>query len=289
LTHGSFQADLRSASRQCLDLCDPAAKCAAVSQLWADYQAGLVRPDPGRPAHPIGPPGRPPRPALVEASKVPRRRLGSTAGRGALVHAIAHIEFNAINLALDAVYRFRDMPEAYYGDWLSVAADEARHFRLLQDRLQAFGMDYGDLPAHNGLWEMAEKTADSCLVRMALVPRVLEARGLDVTPGMIERLQAAGDDETVRALRVILDEEERHVAIGTHWFRHCCLGQGLDPDATFLSLLESRYSGSVRGPFNLQARYRAGFSRAEMQALMGPRPAGAEDGITNRRSGSRPR
>jgi uncharacterized ferritin-like protein (DUF455 family) len=260
---------LYAASRHCLNLRSPAEKCTAVERLWADYQAGSVHPDPDCPVDPIAAPGRPSRPVLVDASKVPRRRLGSAAGRAALVHAIAHIEFNAINLALDAVYRFRDMPDAYYGDWLSVAADEARHFRLLRDRLGAFGAAYGDLPAHNGLWEMAEKTADSCLVRMALVPRVLEARGLDVTPGMIERLQAAGDPETVAALRVILDEEVRHVAIGTHWFRHCCEEQGLQPEATFLALLESRYGSSVRGPFNLQARYRAGFSREEMQALMG--------------------
>jgi uncharacterized ferritin-like protein (DUF455 family) len=183
------------------------------------------------------------------------------------VHAIAHIEFNAINLALDAVYRFRGMPGRYYEDWLSVAADEARHFQLLQDRLAALGRAYGDFPAHNGLWEMAEKTADSCLVRMALVPRVLEARGLDVTPGMIERLTAVGDLETVAVLRVILAEEVRHVAIGTHWFRHCCAQQGLEPSATFLALLESRHSGAVRGPFNLQARYAAGFSADEMERL----------------------
>jgi uncharacterized ferritin-like protein (DUF455 family) len=263
-----MQTGLHAASRQCLDLCDPARKCAAVSQLWVDYQAGSVRPDPDCPAEAIGPPGRPSRPVLVDPSQVPRRRLGSAAGRAALVHAIAHIEFNAINLALDAVYRFRDMPDTYYGDWLSVAAEEARHFQLLQDRLNDYGVAYGDLPAHNGLWEMAEKTADSCLVRMALVPRVLEARGLDVTPGMIERLETAGDPETVAVLEVILEEEVRHVAIGTHWFRHCCVAQGLDPEPTFLSLLRSRYGGSVRGPFNLEARYRAGFSREEMQALM---------------------
>jgi len=216
---------------------------------------------------PIGPPGRPPRPELVDASKVPRRRLGGDAGRAALVHAVAHIEFNAINLAMDAVYRFRGMPLAYYADWLSVAADEAHHFQLLQERLQAFGMEYGDLPAHNGLWEMAEKTADSCLVRMALVPRVLEARGLDVTPGMIQRLRAAGDHATVSALEVILEEEVRHVAIGTRWFRYCCGRRGLDPASTFLDLLKSRYGGVPRGPFNLEARYEAGFSRAEMKAL----------------------
>jgi len=258
---------LLEASRQCLALSDPAAKCGAVSELWAAYRRGAVALDPDYPVEPIRSPGRPAQPRLVDASRVPRRRLGSSGGRAALVHAIAHIEFNAINLALDAVCRFRGMPGAYYADWLSVAADEARHFDLLDRRLRAMGVAYGDLPAHNGLWEMAEKTADSCLVRMALVPRVLEARGLDVTPGMIERLKAVDDHETVAAFQTILDEEVRHVAIGTRWFHYCCAEEGLDPDATFLALLDTRYSGVVRGPFNLEARYRAGFSVDEMEAL----------------------
>jgi uncharacterized ferritin-like protein (DUF455 family) len=258
---------LFEASRHCLALSDPADKCGAVSDLWAAYRRGAIAADPGCPLEPIGSPGRPERPLLVDPSRVPRRRLGSTGGRSALVHAVAHIEFNAINLALDAVYRFRDMPGAYYADWLSVAADEARHFNLLERRLRSMGVAYGDLPAHNGLWEMAEKTADSCLVRMALVPRVLEARGLDVTLGMIERLKAVDDLETVAALQTILDEEVRHVAIGTRWFHYCCAQEGLDPDVTFLELLETRYGGSVRGPFNLEARYRAGFSVDEMEAL----------------------
>jgi len=263
------QAGLFASSRHCLTLADPAAKCDAVAALWAALQAEELLADDEVEPEPIGPPGRPLRPRLVDPSQVPRRRLGSADGRAALVHAVAHIEFNAINLALDAVYRFRGMPEAYYRDWLSVANDEAHHFRLLQERLRAMGLAYGDLPAHNGLWEMAEKTADSCLARMALVPRVLEARGLDVTPGMIDRLQNAGDHETAAALRVILQEEIRHVAIGTRWFRYCCALQGLDPHDMFLDLLESRYGGSVRGPFNLEARYEAGFSEEEMRALAG--------------------
>ena len=259
--------DLFAASRSCLELSEPTAKCAAVRQLWATCGGGAFELDAGCPVEAIGPPGRPDQPPLVEPSRLPRRRLGSAEGRGALIHAVAHIEFNAINLALDAVYRFRAMPRAYYVDWLSVAADEARHFHLMQDRLHDLGMAYGDLPAHNGLWEMAEKTADSCLVRMALVPRVMEARGLDVTPGMIGRLRAVGDRETVAALEIILAEEVRHVAIGTHWFGHCCSLEGLDPEVTFLSLLKTHYGGAVRGPFNLQARLRAGFTAAEMQAL----------------------
>ena len=248
-------------------LSDPAAKCAAVRDFAAAFAEGQVRQDPDCPLLPIGPPGRPERPLLVAPSQVPRRRLGSRDGRAALVHAVAHIEFNAINLALDAIYRFRDMPAAYYADWLSVAVDESRHFALVQQRLESLGRRYGDLPAHNGLWEMAEKTADSCLQRMALVPRVLEARGLDVTPGMIRRLAAVGDHDTVAVLEVILEEEVRHVAIGTRWFRHCCGAAGLEPGSTFLDLLRAHYANLPRGPFNLDARLAAGFSKSEMEAL----------------------
>jgi uncharacterized ferritin-like protein (DUF455 family) len=254
---------------RCLAVCDPAEKCDAVLAFAGAADAGLLERETGGGPKAISEPGRPDRPELVDPVRVPRRRLGSAAGRAALVHAIAHIEFNAINLALDAVYRFRDMPPDYHLDWLSVAADEARHFRLLSNRLKEMGYAYGDFPAHNGLWEMAKKTAGSCLERMALVPRVLEARGLDVTPGMIERLSAAGDDRTVAALEVILDEEVRHVEIGTRWFRHCCALEGRDPVKTFLDLLRRYYSGLPRGPFNLEARYRAGFTKEEMAALEG--------------------
>jgi len=253
--------------KHCLSLSAPESKCAAVAALAAASKSGALEWDPHTPVEPIAAPGRPSLPELVEASRVPRRRLGSEAGRAALVHAIAHIEFNAINLALDAAYRFRNMPPEFYQDWLSVAVDEARHFGLLQNRLLEMGSEYGAFPAHNGLWEMAVKTADRCLVRMALVPRVLEARGLDVTPGMIDRLSAVGDTDTVAALEVILAEEVRHVAIGTRWFRYCCEQDGLDPLDTFLDLLKSHFPGSLRGPFNLKARYEAGFSEQEMAAL----------------------
>ena len=230
--------------------------------------AGEFEYDPHATLNPIVEAGRPDKPELIEPSKLPRRRLGSEAGRAALVHAITHIEFNAINLALDAVYRFRDMPGQYYLDWVSVAADEARHFQMLNSRLQAMGFGYGDFPAHNGLWEMAQRTADDCLKRMALVPRVLEARGLDVTPAMIERLEAAGESETVRVLRIILEEEVRHVEIGSHWFKNCCDQQGLEPEATFLDLLKAYFDGSLRGPFNIPARMRAGFTQREMDGIV---------------------
>jgi len=259
---------LFEASACCLALADPQEKCSAVSALAGAVERGDFLWDTEVPVKPIIAPGRPSKPELVEPSQVPRRRLGSESGRAALVHAIAHIEFNAINLALDAVYRFRGMPEQYYLDWISVAQDEARHFLLLQSRLMQMSCHYGDFPAHNGLWEMAEKTADSCLVRMALVPRVLEARGLDVTPGMIERLRSVGDEATIAALDVILAEEVRHVAVGTHWFNFCCEQENRPPEETFLELLRSRFSGSIRGPFNLEARAEAGFTAVEMDALM---------------------
>ena len=256
------------ASANCLALADPQLKCSAVSALADSVEQGEFEWDTAFPLEVIAAPGRPPRPELVDPSRVPRRRLGSDEGRAALVHAIAHIEFNAINLALDAVYRFREMPNQYYLDWISVAQDEARHFLMLHARLEQLGRRYGDFPAHNGLWEMAEKTADSCLVRMALVPRVLEARGLDVTPGMIQRLRSVGDQETIAVLEVILKEEVRHVAIGTHWFNFCCEAESKNPLETFLEILQSRFTGSIRGPFNLEARARAGFTSDEMKALI---------------------
>lgn len=255
------------ALRACLDQSDPQAKCEAVDQAWATARDAGWDLDSGESVTATLPPGRPPRPVLVAPGEVPRRRLGHPEGRAALVHAIAHIEFNAINLALDAAWRFRDMPPDFSKDWLSVAVDESRHFRMLQARLQALGCTYGDYPAHNGLWEMAEKTAHSVLERMALVPRVLEARGLDVTPGMMQRLQQAGDEETVAILAVILDEEVRHVDIGSRWFRWCCHREGVSPESTFMDLLQQHFSGGLRGPFNQEARSRAGFSDAELAAL----------------------
>lgn len=212
-------------------------------------------------------PGRPLKPELIPPAHVPKRKLGSAEGRVALMHAVAHIEFNAINLALDAVLRFGwEMPAQFSVDWLSVAHDEARHFSLLQERLYDLGAAYGDLPAHDGLWEAAEKTRDDVLARMALVPRVLEARGLDVTPGMIQRLKKVGADQEVASLRVILQEEVRHVAIGTHWFQYLCEQRGLERVHTFQCLLD-QYAPRRKdgGPYNHAARAEAGFLREEYE------------------------
>jgi len=213
--------------------------------------------------------GRPERPHLVHPRELPKRGLGTQKGRVAMMHAVAHIEFNAINLALDAAHRFRDMPHEYYSDWLRVADEEARHFSMVRDYLRKYNHDYGDFDAHNGLWEMAEKTATDVLERMALVPRVLEARGLDVTPGIIGKLTQAEDAEAVAILEVIYAEEIGHVAVGTHWFRHVCMERGLAPEPAFHQQLHKHFPDGLHGPFNLDARASAGFSESEMRCLSG--------------------
>jgi len=255
-------------AEQAINEPDPERKAALTVALRRDWDAGeLRRNGRGEPVRAVSEPGRPPRPLLVHPRELVQRKLTTDEGRAALVHAVAHIEFNAINLALDAVYRFRDMPDAYYSDWLRVAAEEAGHFRLLAVRLEELGHGYGDFPAHDGLWEMCRRTGHDVLVRMALVPRVLEARGLDVTPGMMQKLRSAGDHRTNEVLAVILDEELAHVAIGSHWFRYCCEQRGQDPEATFDDLLTRYMTAGVRGPFNTEARRSAGFSAADMQVL----------------------
>ena len=247
---------------------DPEAKAAqAIAIAQALRQGGLRIDADAQAGEPLAAPGRPARPPLVPVREVPQRGLGTTEGRAALLHAVAHIEFNAINLALDAAWRFRGMPREYYLDWTSVAADEARHFRLVRDRLHELGYGYGDFAAHNGLWEMAEKSADRCLARMALVPRLLEARGLDVTPGMIARFRALGDEASVAILETILREEVGHVAIGSRWFAWCCEREGVDAQETFIGLLREVARGALRGPFNLEARRAAGFDEAELGRL----------------------
>lgn len=239
---------------------DPTRKCARVAAL--QMPDGDETADAALACDPRIP-GRPVRPELVNPRDVAFRGLGTAEGRAAMVHAVAHIEFNAVNLALDAALRFPGLPSAYYADWISVAQDEARHFAMLSDRLAQLGHAYGDFSAHNGLWEAAEKTAHDPLVRMALVPRVLEARGLDVTPNMIRRLKEVGDTATAAVLGVILEEEVRHVAIGTHWYRYLCNLRGMDPVAKFRELI-AEHRVRLQRPFNADARARAGFDAAEL-------------------------
>lgn len=209
----------------------------------------------------------PERPLLVEPRQLRRRSLHSAAGRIAFLHAVAHIEFTAIVLAWDMAYRFPGLPEAFYRDWLQIAVEEARHFAAVQARLRSLGADYGDLPAHRGLWELAEQTAGDVLHRLALVPRFMEARGLDVTPAMIDKLTALDDAPSVAVLELILREEIGHVASGSRWFHHIANARGLDPEATYFGLIGRYITGTVRGPFNKTARRQAGFSERELDEL----------------------
>ncbi|MFN4263205.1 MAG: ferritin-like domain-containing protein [Thioalkalivibrionaceae bacterium] len=249
---------------------DPALKCERVETLFEDWWSGALQRSPqdqGPPIRELPRPGRPFHPRLVSPRHLSPRGLGTHAGRVALLHAVAHIEFNAIQLALDAAYRFRDLPLAFVSDWLRVATEETRHFRMLRARLLSLGADYGDYPAHDGLWAMCFATRHDPLERMALVPRLLEARGLDVTPGMIKRLEAVGDDESAAILRLIHHEEVAHVAIGSEWFRYLALSRGLDPDATFIALLRRHAASRVTPPFDWEARARAGFNAVERAGL----------------------
>lgn len=264
-TNGS-QDNLFLRARECLCETSTESKLGLAGRLREDWEQGRLQvvsmelPD-------VREAGRPESPELVLPRQLKRRSLASPEGRLALIHAVTHIEFNAINLACDHLFRFQDMPRDYYRDWIQVAAEEAEHFRLLRDRLRAAGRDYGAFPAHNGLWDMAMRTAHDPLVRMALVPRMLEARGLDVTPAMIERFEATGDRETVAALSLILREEVGHVAMGSRWFSHLCQERGLDPEATYFDLLENFLDGRMRCPLHREARRQAGFSERELKRL----------------------
>ena len=260
--------EFRQLAAACLLQCDADEKVAAIRSLSAAWQTGGLKLDRAVQLPPVDQPGRPQRPTLVRASQMPRRGFGTQAGRAVMMHAIVHIEFNAMNLALDAIQRYSAMPEAYYTDWLQVALEEAYHFELIRAHLRHLGGEYGDHDAHGGLWEMCEKTAHDVLSRMALVPRVLEARGLDVTPGIQKKLAQAGDHHAVSILDIILRDEIGHVAVGNRWFRYCCKQQGLKPLDTFMTLLAEYYPKGLMGPYNILAREQAGFSEQEMALLM---------------------
>ena len=253
--------ELRGAALDALSDADPASKVARVRALSPeviDIQTVFSAPDV---------PGRPARPLLVAPSEVPRRNARSVEGRAALLHAIAHIEFNAINLALDAIVRFAGLPEAFHRDWLRVAQEEALHFTLLAEHLATLGFAYGEFPAHDGLWEMAKKTRHDVLARMALVPRTLEARGLDASPAIRDKLLAVGDPRAAEILEVILRDEIGHVAIGNRWYRQLCAERGLDPIVIYEQLAQAHGAPRLRGPFNFAAREAAGFTAEELTRL----------------------
>ena len=249
-----------------LSLVDPQAKAREARALFATLQPEAL--DASAELTPAGPlPGRPPKPFLVSAKDVPKRSPFTTEGRAALLHSVTHIELNAIDLALDAAWRFTGMPPAYYRDWLGVASEEALHFTLLREHLQTLGYDYGDFNAHDGLWAMTQRTAHDITARMALVPRTLEARGLDATPPMQAKLRKAGDERAVEILGVILRDEVGHVAIGNHWYRWLCARDGLDPVALYPELAARYGAPQLRAPFNIEARLAAGFTADEIRAL----------------------
>lgn len=267
MSNEGHRPGLAQVADACLRTASAARKVDTTLEAAAAWRHGALEPPTCTRADEVPVPALPARLVLVSPLRVPRRKLSTAAGLQAFLHAIAHIEFNAINLAWDCVARFGGLPTAYYDDWVRVAAEEAHHFSMLAARMQRLGCRYGDLPAHNGLWEMAAKTAGDLKARMAMVPRVLEARGLDVTPGMIERLEAAGESEGAAVLAIIARDEVGHVAVGSRWFRHACARDGLDPDAEFCRLLDEYLAGRVRGPLALRARERAGFSDAELSHL----------------------
>jgi uncharacterized ferritin-like protein (DUF455 family) len=263
--------ELRESALRVLELADPATK-AAQARALGESAAGLaVAAETPLPKAPL--PGRPERPELIHPAKVAKRSPAKPEGLAALLHAIAHIEFNAINLALDAVWRFGAMPREFYLDWTRVASEEALHFTLLREHLMSLGYDYGDFAAHDGLWSMCEKTKDDVVARMALVPRTLEARGLDATPQIQDKLRQVGSRAAMRAvdiLDVILRDEVGHVAIGNHWYKWLCEREGLDP-VEYYGVLVDRYKAPrLYPPFNEEARLRAGFSAEELAWLTEP-------------------
>ena len=252
---------------QCLFEASIESKLQATFQAKVALEEGTLDFGFDAPARPASEVCFPEQPILVEPRQLTRRSLNKPAGLIAFLHAVAHIEFTAILLAWDMAYRFRDLPEDFQRDWLMVAIEEASHFSAVRDHLRSLGADYGDLPAHRGLWELAEQTSGDVLHRLALVPRFMEARGLDVTPGMITKLTELGDTDSVAILELILREEIGHVAIGTRWFKQVAEARGINPEVTYFGLIDRYVKGGVRGPFNIEARRRAGFSEGELGRL----------------------
>lgn len=265
----AYPAELRLAALRWLAESDVVRKAEGVRRLSQTWQAGKVALD-AQVALAVTKiiPGYPEKPELVAPRLVKRRSMITPEGRATLIHALVHIEFNAINLALDAIWRFPGMPAEYYADWLQVADEEALHFMLLAKHLHELGYCYGDFPAHNSLWEMAEKTSKDILARLALVPRTMEARGLDIVPSLRAKLAQAGDLKAAEILDIILRDEIGHVAIGNRWYGYLCEQRGLERVATYSRLADEYRAPVMRGPFNIEARRAAGFGEQELAGLV---------------------
>lgn len=256
-------------ARQCLLVADMDEKVSLTKAVAASFSRGELYLDSDDIPQEIAEPGRPACLKLVDFKGLPQRKLSTKEGRAALIHSLVHIEFNAINLAWDAAYRFRAMPAEYYADWCRIAAEEAYHFQLLRQHLKGLGYDYGDFPAHDGLWDMAMASREDVLVRMAVIPRTMEARGLDVTPGIRQKLQQSGDTEAAKILDIILADEIGHVQVGTRWFVYECERRGLDREQTFYDIIDLYMQGQIRKPLYHEARMQAGFTRRELDYLEG--------------------
>jgi uncharacterized ferritin-like protein (DUF455 family) len=260
--------ELRQSALNWLTTTKPTCKSEGVISLQKAFTAGDVYLDNEiQLQEAVNIPGCPAKPILVPPKDLEKRSMRTSEGRATLIHALAHIEFNAINLALDAIWRFSDLPNDYYKNWLNVAAEEAYHFSLLNAYLQGMGFIYGSFNAHNSLWEMVERTKEDVLARMALVPRTLEARGLDAAPALRNKLAQAGEAKAAEILDIILQDEIGHVAIGNHWYNWLCKERKLEPIATFESLCLEYSAPKLKPPFNLEARRKAGFSESELGLL----------------------
>ncbi len=270
--NSEYPLDLRQKALLLLTESSPLIKAAGTAQLLSDWNKNAIVLDVNALLEPTlitqkAIPGHPQKPELVSPLAVKKRAMDTSEGRAALIHALAHIEFNAINLALDAIWRFTNMPAQYYADWLKVASEEAYHFSLLNEHLHALNYEYGSFSGHNSLWKMVDKTKADVLARMALVPRTMEARGLDASPSLRNKLVQAGDKAAANILSIILRDEIGHVAIGNHWYNWLCEQRNLEPVSTYAKLALEYAAPTLRGPFNIEARRSAGFSETELALL----------------------
>jgi len=264
--------NLYQQAKNCFLTNDPDEKMALSQDIAAAWDSGSLEWQEGDPLLSDPPlqlnqPGRLDKPLIVDVHKVKNRGFKSIQQRASLVHALVHIELTAVNLAWDTVYRYRHLPKEYYADWVQTGREEAHHYALLCNSLKDMGYEYGDFPVHNELWQMAVTTADDLMARMAIVHRVLEARALDVVPFSVEKFRTQGDRQTADSLVIIANDEIGHVNSGTRWFRYRCEQEQLDPDKMFFSLIKKYLRATPRGPFNREARMKAGFNLAEMQEL----------------------
>lgn len=259
--------NLYQQAKNCFLLADPDEKLALTYDVAGAWDSGQLEWKEGELPELLNEPGRPDKPEIVFPRDVKKRKLKSEVGRAALIHALTHIELTAINLAWDSIYRYRDMPKEYYADWVQCAKEEAEHFNMLRNKLREMGYDYGSFPAHNELWKMAVTTSGDLMDRMGIIHRVFEARALDVVPNTIKKFENMNDQSMVKALNVICNDEIGHVSAGSKWFKYRCEQEQLDPDKTFIRLLETYMKHPLSGPFNHEARLQTGFSQVELDYL----------------------